>query len=86
MDLPSFLIRDSGATTLFMIGTTMGEAIMPAVFGYCMKYLGPNSLPWMVSVCCILLIGVYINVDCLGKQANRTDTTTIPTKEEQEDG
>ena len=65
----SYDCRDSSATTLFMIGTTLGEAVMPAVFGYCMKYVGPDSLSWLVTVCCLLLIAVYVSVDILGKKS-----------------
>lgn len=46
----------------------MGEAILPAVFGFCVQYTSPAALPWLVTACCLSLIVVYFGVDTLGKK------------------
>lgn len=51
-----------------MVGTTMGEAILPAVFGFAVQYTSPAALPWLVTACCLSLIVVYFGVDTLGKK------------------
>eukprot|EP01034_Spumella_vulgaris_P000040 gene40-55_t len=35
---------DAATTTTFMIGTTLGDAILPVVVGYLMQYTGDDSL------------------------------------------
>lgn len=49
----------------------MGEAILPAVFGFCMDSFGTLAFPWLVTACSIFLAAVYLSVDFMSKRAVR---------------
>jgi FHS family Na+ dependent glucose MFS transporter 1 len=50
---------DANSTTMFMIGATLGEAMIPVCIGELMSYYHPVMMPVSVAVCVILLLILY---------------------------
>jgi fucose permease len=51
---------DANSTTMFMIGATLGESIVPICIGWLMNGISPFMLPVTVFVSCLLLVVLYL--------------------------
>jgi hypothetical protein len=61
------LARDSSSTLFFIMGSTIGEAVIPVCIGFIMKYVSPDGMNMCVLVSVLLLIGIYITADWMMK-------------------
>ena len=53
------LYRDAATTTIFMLGTTIGEAIIPIAIGECMQIFSPATMPLVIFICTAILCIIY---------------------------
>lgn len=58
LELISF--RDASATTMFVVGSTFGEAIIPVGIGLAMRFTGPQALMYCTLTIVILMVGIYV--------------------------
>ena len=52
--------RDPTSTTVFVVGSTCGEAIIPICVGYIMEYGGAELLPWVTIFGMFILLFLYV--------------------------
>jgi hypothetical protein len=45
---------------MFMVGSTLGESIVPILTGWAMVFLGPWVMPWTIFFCALILLGLYL--------------------------
>lgn len=68
-------MRWSGTTTLFMIGTTVGDAVLPVVVGFLLQYTGSKSLLYLMLIFSVIMASLYIAVHLLSVGLVSGDTT-----------
>jgi FHS family Na+ dependent glucose MFS transporter 1 len=64
---------DVNTTTLFMIGATMGEAMIPVCIGILMSFWSPYLMPFSIFFCIIIMLGLYLTFHYLSEQEKRND-------------
>ncbi len=62
---------DANSTTMFMVGATMGESIIPVCIGFLMSYIDPYMMPVTIFVCVIALLVLYLAFHLLSMQEQR---------------
>jgi hypothetical protein len=72
--------RDEKATTMFMVGTTTGESVLPVLIGLVMQFGGTYLLPYMMLVCSAVLVAVYLTVNYLGRQTKHFVASSVITE------
>jgi hypothetical protein len=53
---------DHNTTTLFMVGATTGESLLPVLIGICMGSISPYAMPIIVFLCTVILALSYLMV------------------------
>jgi hypothetical protein len=84
------IFRDPNTTTMFVVGSTFGEALVPVFIGTAMNIFGSMSMPYMTMIFQILLTLVYLIVHLIGSYSlgNKSKTkpiTSASTSENDED-
>ena len=57
-------IRDDATTSRFIIGGTIGEAVLPVVIGHTMSYFGPVALLYDTLVIAVTMMVLYVTSHC----------------------
>ena len=61
-----------------MLGTTIGEAIIPIAIGECMQMFSPSTMPWVIFICTVFLCVIYCIVHVISlryvEQFNKSST------------
>lgn len=57
-----FYYSESTTTTLLIVGSTLGEAIVPVCIGFLMTLEGPAAMPWSVFLSTITLVLIYVAI------------------------
>lgn len=52
---------DSNSTTMFIIGATMGESIIPVCIGFLMSAIDPYMMPVSIFVSVVILVALYLS-------------------------
>jgi fucose permease len=68
---------DSTSTTMFMVGATLGESMVPMLIGMLMAYIHPFMLPLVTFLGIILLVVIYFTFHVLSKQEQKNYLQTI---------
>lgn len=69
---------DPNTTSMFMIGSTLGESIVPIIIGFALSYAGPVSFPIQSVVFSVILVMLYVGADVFGKkEAQRITSATL---------
>lgn len=61
--------RDANTTTIFVVGATIGEALVPIVIGQLIDWFGPKAFPASIVCTQVSLLVLYVLVHILGSHA-----------------
>lgn len=64
---PVIVNRDPSTTSMFMVGATLGESIIPVIIGVAIALLGSSSFPTSIILSSLALLGIYVLVNVLCK-------------------
>lgn len=56
--------RDDATTSRFIIGGTIGEALLPIFIGHTMSYFGPTALLYDTLFIAVTMVLLYITSHC----------------------
>jgi fucose permease len=56
---------DGATTSMFVVGSTFGEGVVPVCLGLAMEAAGPQALPYCVCACTAAMVGLYVAVHAL---------------------
>ena len=59
--------RDSKSTVSFILGSTVGEAVIPVCIGFIMAFVSPNAMNICVLVSAVVMIVIYLGSDRMMK-------------------
>eukprot|EP00981_Chlorochromonas_danica_P007875 scaffold1885_cov161-Ochromonas_danica.AAC.18 len=56
------LFTDANTTSMFMVGSTLGESIVPVLMGWAMAFCGPWAMPLSTFGGALILLAIYLYV------------------------